>query len=59
MKQGKAVKEPETLATIQQRTNKSVTNLPGETRQLDNPISVKVQISQALQALRQSLLTDN
>ena len=59
MKRGKRVKESENLATIQQRTNKSVATIPAQTRQLDNPISVKVQISEALQALRQSLLTDN
>jgi nicotinate phosphoribosyltransferase len=52
-KQGQRLKPPETLAEIRERTAISVASLPGETRQLDNPISPPVEISEALLALTQ------
>ncbi len=57
MKQGKRVKEPETLDTIQKRATTSVASLPAETRQLNDPIPVTVNISDALEALRTSWIS--
>ncbi|MBH8563229.1 nicotinate phosphoribosyltransferase [Nostoc sp. CENA67] len=51
MKQGERVQPPESLATIRQRTAASVASLPEETRRLDHPVSVQVEISRALQEL--------
>ena len=51
MKDGKQLQPPETLATIRQRTTASVASLPAATRQLNNPQSVTVNISPALQEL--------
>ncbi|MBW4562197.1 MAG: nicotinate phosphoribosyltransferase [Mojavia pulchra JT2-VF2] len=51
IKEGKQIQPPETLATIRQRTATSVASLPEETRRLDNPVSVQVEISDALQEL--------
>jgi nicotinate phosphoribosyltransferase len=51
MKDGKQLQPPESLATIRQRTATSVASLPEETRRLENPISVKVEISECLQKL--------
>lgn len=53
MKQGERVQPPETLAEIRQRTAASVASLPEQTRHLDNPVSVEVEISAALQELTQ------
>ena len=54
MQKGKRVKEVETLETIQQLTATSVASLPASSRQLDNPMPVKVEISNTLAALRES-----
>ncbi len=51
MKQGKRVQPPETLAAIRQRTAASIASLPKETRRLDNPVAMQVEISAALQDL--------
>lgn len=51
VKEGESVQLPETLTTIRQRTTASVASLPEETRRLYDPISVKVEISEALQEL--------
>ena len=56
MKQGKSVAEAENLATIQQRTLASVNSLPAQTRQLNKPISMPVEISTQLQELQQLLM---
>jgi len=53
MKSGKQLQPPESLVTIRQRTAASVASLPQQTRQLDHPVSVKVEISAALQELTQ------
>ncbi|MBD2567982.1 nicotinate phosphoribosyltransferase [Anabaena lutea] len=51
MKEGKQLQPDESLAIIRQRTAASVASLPEETRRLENSISVKVEISDALQKL--------
>ncbi|TAF09632.1 MAG: nicotinate phosphoribosyltransferase [Nostocales cyanobacterium] len=51
MKDGKQLQPPESLITIRQRTAVSVASLPEETRRLENPLSVKVEISEMLQQL--------
>ncbi|MBD2626539.1 nicotinate phosphoribosyltransferase [Trichormus variabilis] len=51
MKEGKQLQPQESLATIRQRTAASVASLPEETRRLENSVSVKVEISDALQKL--------
>ncbi|MDJ0735298.1 MAG: nicotinate phosphoribosyltransferase [Nostocaceae cyanobacterium] len=51
MKSGKRVQPPESLTEIRERTAASVASLPEETRRLDNPVSVTVKISDALQQL--------
>ncbi len=51
MKQGKTVQAPESLAQIRQRTAASVASLPLETRQLNKPISMTVEISNQLEKL--------
>lgn len=51
MKQGERVQPWETLAQIRERTAASVASLPDECRKLDNPVSVRVEISAMLQEL--------
>ncbi|MBW4626936.1 MAG: nicotinate phosphoribosyltransferase [Brasilonema octagenarum HA4186-MV1] len=53
VKEGKRVQAQQTLAEIRQRTATSVASLPDETRRLENPVSVKVEISEQLQQLTQ------
>lgn len=53
MKEGKRMQAPETLAEIRQRTAATVASLPHQTRRLDNPVSVQVEISSELQKLTQ------
>ncbi|MBD2212237.1 nicotinate phosphoribosyltransferase [Nostoc linckia FACHB-104] len=53
MKQGKKMQSPESLATIRHRTAASVASLPEQTRRLNQPLSVNVEISAALQDLTQ------
>lgn len=48
VKQGERVQVAETLAEIRERTATSVASLPKETRALDNPVLVPVEISAAL-----------
>jgi nicotinate phosphoribosyltransferase len=59
MKGGKQVKVSETLEAIRQRTQSSVASLAPETRQLNNPIPVKVNISNELESLRQSWISSH
>ncbi|AFZ57168.1 nicotinate phosphoribosyltransferase [Anabaena cylindrica FACHB-243] len=51
MKEGKQLQTLESLSAIRQRTSASVTSLPEETRRLENPLSVQVDISPSLQEL--------
>lgn len=53
MKQGKRVQPSENLAQIRERTSASVASLPDESRELNNPVPVWVEISAALQQLTQ------
>ncbi|WP_017741587.1 nicotinate phosphoribosyltransferase [Scytonema hofmannii] len=53
IKEGQRVRSPETIAQIRQRTTASVASLPDEVRQLNNPVSVQVDISTALEELTQ------
>jgi nicotinate phosphoribosyltransferase len=55
VKEGVPMQPPETLTAIRQRTTTSVESLPGETRRLADPISIPVQISEALQNLTVSV----
>lgn len=54
MEQGKLCQPPETLETLQQRTQASVASLPPETRQIFNPVPISLHISDDLEALRQA-----
>lgn len=56
IKQGQRLQQPESLAEIRQRTATSVASLPDETRRLDNPIPVSVEISDSLQELTKKTL---
>lgn len=51
VKEGKRVEGPESLEDIAKRTAASVASLRPETRQLDNPISPSVEISESLHTL--------
>ncbi|MEA5528412.1 nicotinate phosphoribosyltransferase [Dolichospermum sp. UHCC 0684] len=51
MKSGKPLQATETLTIVRQRTAASVASLPAETRRLENPTSVKIEISESLQKL--------
>jgi nicotinate phosphoribosyltransferase len=51
MQQGKRIQPPETLATIRQRTTTSVATLPQQTRYIENPIPVAMEISDKLHKL--------
>lgn len=51
MKSGKQIKPTESLQTIRERSSFSVASLPEETRRLENPISVQVEISERLHEL--------
>ncbi|NJM72772.1 MAG: nicotinate phosphoribosyltransferase [Scytonema sp. RU_4_4] len=57
LKEGKRVQPLETLAEIRQRTTTSVASLPEVTRRLDNPVSVRVEISSELQELTEKTRT--
>jgi nicotinate phosphoribosyltransferase len=59
MKEGKRIQASENLEIIRKRTANSVKSLSDRTRDIDNPISVKVEISQALESLFNSLLVTN
>ncbi len=51
VKEGRRMQAPETLAEIRQRSAASVASLPHQTRQLNNPVSVQVEISAKLRQL--------
>ena len=55
MKDGKSLRTPESLATIQKRTRKSVISLPQKSRELAHALSVEVEISSTLQNLLEKL----
>jgi nicotinate phosphoribosyltransferase len=54
MKQGQRLQPPEPLEEIQKRTAASVATLSASTRQLNDPIPLPVEISDALQQLTQA-----
>lgn len=56
MKEGKRVREGESLDVICDRTTISVTSLPPKTRQLENPIPISIQISDSLQTLTKKVM---
>jgi nicotinate phosphoribosyltransferase len=56
MSKGKRLQTSETLEIIRQRSSHSVASLPAKTRNINDPISVTVAISETLQQLRDSLL---
>ncbi|MDJ0845722.1 nicotinate phosphoribosyltransferase [Crocosphaera sp.] len=56
MKEGKTIKENESLYTIRQRVQTSLKSLPQSTHNITEPTSIKVNISQPLETLRQSLI---
>ncbi|MBW4612498.1 MAG: nicotinate phosphoribosyltransferase [Desmonostoc vinosum HA7617-LM4] len=51
MQEGKQIQPPETLTAIRQRTAISVASLPQQTRRLDHPVGVYVEISEGLRVL--------
>ncbi|MGL5058583.1 MAG: nicotinate phosphoribosyltransferase [Microcoleus sp.] len=53
VRQGKILQEPENLEAIAKRTAASVASLPAAIRQLDNPISLPIEISPDLLRLTQ------
>jgi nicotinate phosphoribosyltransferase len=53
IQQGQSTQPPETLKAIAERTRASVTSLPDATRQLEQPVSPTVKISDALWQLTQ------
>ncbi len=56
MKEGKPIKENESLDSIRQRVQASLQSLPQATHRITKPTSIKVNISQPLETLRQSLI---
>ena len=58
MQQGKRLQSSESLETIKQRTAATVASLPAQTRQLSDPASIPVDVSDALKSLRQSVTTE-
>ncbi|MGL5924101.1 nicotinate phosphoribosyltransferase [Chroococcidiopsis sp.] len=54
MQGGKIIQPLEAIAQIRQRTTATVKSLPTQCRQLDNPTTVEVQISAALQELTET-----
>jgi nicotinate phosphoribosyltransferase len=59
MKEGRRIQSPENLEIIRQRTANSVKSLSDRTCDINNPTSVKVEISEALESLYQLLATNN
>ena len=55
MEEGERLQPRETLKQISQRTANSVASLPNDVRKIDNPQNIKVNISNALETLQQSL----
>lgn len=56
MKEGKVIKKNESLETISRRVQTSVKSLPQETHNITKATPIKVDISQPLEKLRQSLI---
>ncbi|MDJ0660649.1 MAG: nicotinate phosphoribosyltransferase [Crocosphaera sp.] len=56
MKEGKTINKNESLNTIGQRVQTSVKSLPPQTHDITEPTPIKVNISQPLETLRQSLI---
>jgi len=56
IKQGERLYSPEPLAAIAQRTAQSVASLPAATRQIQQPVAMPVELSDALQSLIQHTL---
>lgn len=56
VKDGQRVKPLETVVEIRHRTTASVKSLPNETRQIDNSVSVSVEISAALHKLTEETM---
>ena len=59
MQQGKRLQSPEPLEAIKQRTAATVASLPAPTRQLNNPSTISVEVSDALKSLRQSVTANH
>ena len=55
VKQGQRVYPPESLETIRERTQTTVASLPPQTRRLDKPNPVRVEISEALQQQKEEV----
>ena len=55
MQGGQRLQSPETINTIRLRTTNSVASLPAATRQISNPKSISINISNPLESLRQSV----
>lgn len=51
LKRGQRIAEPETIAQIRDRTTANVQSLPKSARKLENPVSLPVELSQALSDL--------
>jgi nicotinate phosphoribosyltransferase len=51
LKQGQRLNEPESIAQIRDRTTATVQGLPESVRKLENPVSLPVELSQALSEL--------
>jgi nicotinate phosphoribosyltransferase len=56
MKEGKRMRKEENLDVICDRTTTSVISLPPETRQLENPIPISIQISDSLETLTKDVM---
>ncbi len=56
MKEGKRVREVESLDVICHRTTTSVTSLPHQTRQLENPLPISIQISDNLEKFTKDVM---
>lgn len=59
VKEGQRLQPPETLAAIRQRTAASVASLPQETRQLNDPVAVPIEISATLWDLTEKTKNQN
>ncbi|WP_414753544.1 nicotinate phosphoribosyltransferase [Anabaena sp. CCY 9910] len=56
VKEGQRLQPPEKLSAIRQRTAASVASLPEQTKRLDNPVPIPIEISAALQNLTEVTL---
>lgn len=55
MEKGKLTQEPDTIDTIKQRVAATVASLKSETRRIEQPTKLTVEVSEALAALRQQV----